>query len=598
MVSLPLLGLLALLGLFIQAFVAWVFVALFAAIGRRGGPPPAYRSFLWAFTALAVSLTIMSGRFLFARVDVGGNPDWSDGTWLVFLHYGPYMGLKAAFGLLLVAGSYRLGGTAPPRWLRPGGVAIVALAFAAPAVIPSIDGLLVIQAPLILGCALLAHRALAGAGPTGSGLWIVRVGLLALAGSWLLHPVAVFIDQFWSMRVVLSLNSYVDLAVQLTLGVGLMVSLVEDAHGRRAEAEQEREQLRRELERDEKLRALGTVVSGVAHELNNPLTAITGYADLRLEVSPDDEDIRIIAEQAERCRGIVRDLSALAGQSVSTREATDLEGLSQRVVRGLSSAHRSMGREVRIAPMGGLEVVIDAARIEQVLSNLVINALQASPEGGEVVVAATSRGSDVELTVTDQGPGVPAELRERLFEPFFTTKAPGQGTGLGLAIAHAIVRDHQGSLVVRDAPSGGASFCVLLPHAEASTPRAPVRASTPTRGGTLLVIDDDAAVRAVLARQAQRRGWEVAEAGTAEEALASDLSSLHAILCDLRMPGMGGEGFHDRLRAERPDLLERTVFLTGNLASADAVRFADRCSRPVLHKPVDYDELFANLSQA
>jgi len=217
-----------------------------------------------------------------------------------------------------------------------------------------------------------------------------------------------------------------------------------------------------------------------------------------------------------------------------------------------------------------------------------------------VLLQARVRGDRVEIDVVDRGPGIPVELRDRIFEPFFTTKAPGKGTGLGLAVAHAIVHSHGGTLkaIVPEA-TPGACLRVELPLRPAvvltPTPAVPMAAT----GERLLLIDDDSSVRGAVRRHVEARGFAVAEAESAEAAVALLASGrrFDVVLCDLRMPGIGGIGLHDRLQREQPALLQRLVFFTGDLASADAVAFAARCRQPLLQKPFDFARLVATLRE-
>ncbi len=587
--------LIALISLFVQTFVAWVFVAIFASIRRRERSTTAFDRFLISFTALACALTFVSVRFF--RTHDRGPPSayWADGNWPATVCYIGYLGCKAVFALFLLRGCNDLASAPASRWLRRLGWPLVAALALAPLFVPDVNSLLVLQAPLLAGCALIALRALVPLRTEGSGLRLVRISLGALAGTWGIHVVAVLLLPLVpAFRYLLAMNSMLDLAVQLALGTGLIIGVLQESQRRMSAAEAEREQLQRALDRDAKLRALGTLVSGVAHELNNPLTVILGYADLVGDPAQEATAGQIIREQAERCRGIVRNLSALAGQSVHPREDLAVEALFERVVRGISPALTSDGRHLRCTAPAGMRLRADRIGIEQVLTNLVVNALQASPRGGTVTLEATLDGSRVILSVTDEGPGIAESVRTRLFEPFFTTKAPGEGTGLGLSIAHAIVRAHRGTISVDTVPRGrGAHFRVMLPQLDDVEP--PVAAGASPKGRRLLVIDDDPGVRAVVRRHAEQRGWVVAEAESAEAALdsATRLSSFDATLCDLRMPGIGGVGLHDRLVREDPVALQRTIFVTGDLTAPDLLAFARRCQRPLMQKPFDFSELFA-----
>lgn len=591
----------ALVGLWVQAFVAWVFVAILSTLRRRETSSFALDSFFRSFLALAVALTILSVRFFRAH-DVVEDELWQDGEWPVTLAYMGYGALKGAFALFIVRGCYELIGRAPsPILERAWWPAIGALALA-PLVVPEITPLLIVQAPVIAVCAVVAHRVLGRERVDCQGRRVVRLSLRLLFATWCVHAVAASLSGVTpSARSVLAISSLLDLAVQLLLGLGLILSALQGSQRRLRAAEQDRERLERELARDEKLRALGTLVSGVAHELNNPLTVILGYAEILGGTPQAASTAKIIEEQAERCRGIVRNLSALAGQSVQSPEDLDVRELIERVVRGVTPQERAHGKHVAVQADDGLRLRADRIGLEQVLSNLLTNALDASPAGGTVHVAARSIGANVEFTVRDEGPGVPASVRERLFEPFFTTKRPGCGTGLGLAIAHAIVRDHRGSISVDDdekAPQRGATFRVVIPNASPAR-LAGERGEHPAPSARrLLLLDDDSAVRSVIRRHAERRGWVVDEADCAETAITKRLREFDVVLCDLRMPGIGGVGFHDHLQSAHAELLEHTVFATGDLASPEAVRFSQRCRRPLVQKPFVFVELFEVLDRA
>jgi len=585
----------ALTGLWVQAFVAWVFVAILGALRRREPAAMALGSFHRAFLALAAALTILSVRF-FSAHDLGVTPQWADGEWPVTAAYMAYTALKAVFALYLVRGCYELAGRAPsPRLARVWWPAIVTLGLA-PLLIEEISPLLVVQAPAIATSAYSALRVLRRERVEEQGLRLVRLSLRWLFATWCLHAlVASLATWVPSLAFVLSLNSLFDLAVQLMLGVGLVVSTLQDSQRRMRVAEVGRERLERELARNERLRALGTLVSGVAHELNNPLTVILGYAELLRSTPQVADTAQIIEEQAERCRGIVRSLSALAGHSTQSLEELDVRELVERVVRGVTHHERARAKHIAIEVDAALRLRADRIGLEQVLANLIANALDASPPGATVTVRAGRLPNEVELRVDDEGPGVPAALRERLFEPFFTTKRPGQGMGLGLAIAHSIVRGHGGSIRVEEGAGGrGASFRVLIPDAVPPPSAASSRSPRTPTSRRLLVLDDDSAVRSVLRRQAEHRGWTVEEFDRAEAVLTSHLplSQFDVLLCDLRMPGMGGVGLHDHLEREDPELLARTVFATGDLASVDAVRFSKRCRQPLVEKPFVFDVLF------
>ncbi len=593
-------GLIALLGLFVQAFLAWIFVAVLMRVRRSEPASKAVADYSRAFLALAGALTIMSFRFFISHDRVPNNDAWADGRWAAVLSYMGYGGLKTLFGLFLLRGSHQFVGHESPRWLVRAWWPLVLAMTCAPMVIPHIEDLLALQAPMMIGCAIASVRVLPRDSAIGSGMLLVRLALMGLALSWGIHAVAVL----WHtsiplLRYVLAFNSFIDLAVQLTLGTGLIISVLLATHARMRAAERERAQLQRTIDRDEKLRALGTLVSGVAHELNNPLTVILGYAEL-LDGQDGAAAAKVVGEQAERCRAIVRNLSALAGQRRRSVAELSLQDLVDRIVRGIQRGSSPDAPVMRVLPVGPLRLISDRIGLEQVLTNLVVNAMQASPPRGEIVLAVSATPDGAEFTVSDQGPGVPPELRARLFEPFFTTKDPGKGTGLGLSIAHAIVRANGGTIAIEDGPGGrGACFRVTVPNSELAAIGDGDTPAPRSRPGRLLVIDDDDGVRAVVRGQAERRGWSVTDARSAEEALglAVQFGQVDTVLCDLRMPGIGGIGLHDRLQQQDPEVLQRFVFFTGDLASPESAAFSRRCTRPLVEKPFDFDELFTLLAR-
>ncbi|HEX6058280.1 MAG TPA: response regulator [Gemmatimonadaceae bacterium] len=361
----------------------------------------------------------------------------------------------------------------------------------------------------------------------------------------------------------------------------------------------------------ETLAAIGRLVSGVAHELNNPLAAILLFSDALLQedgrTESDLEALRAINAQAQRSGAIVRDLLSAVRAREEQREHLDgraivaesAEALRQLVERGGARLELALADEE--APL-----FADRIALEQVLTNLVTNAAQAAGEGGTVRVAARRDGGVYRITVEDDGPGIPPDLIPRIFEPFFTTRPAGQGTGLGLSVSLGIVRQHGGQLEVDRRQVRGTCLVVTLPIASPADPppvapatSAPAVPATPAAApdahagpSRILVIDDEPSIRAALRRFLSRRGWAVDEA--AEGAAA--LEKLHAtppnggyavILSDLKMPGVSGVELHDRLAAEGSPYLSRLILSTGDLASAEASSFVERTACRVLQKPYE-----------
>ena len=362
------------------------------------------------------------------------------------------------------------------------------------------------------------------------------------------------------------------------------------------------------LRKAEKLAAIGQLISGVAHELNNPLSSILILVETLLQdVRPaeDTEALTTIRDQARRSRAIVRDLLSSARGGPVRRESTSVRDLIRRTARGLAPQVEDLGAELVVeVPEHVPEILVDASAIAQVITNLVINAAQAAGERGTVWLRGVAKPDRIEIIVEDSGPGILSDAFPRLFEPFFTTKPPGVGTGLGLAVSRGIVEVHQGTLAGENIPGRGARFTVSLPlpPADARGPKPPVAATTvPGAARRVLIIDDEPSIRMALKRFFSKRSWLVDEAGDGGAALhallAPDAPEYTLIVSDLKMPGLSGIALHDRLMTERPDLIDRMIFSTGDVASPDARAFIDRVRAPVLQKPFELATLDETISR-
>lgn len=377
---------------------------------------------------------------------------------------------------------------------------------------------------------------------------------------------------------------------------------------RRRQAEAEADALRARLVEAERIEALGKLVSGVAHELNNPLAAILNFTE-DLLLDQHDPEVRsaleIIQAQALRSRTIVRDLLMFVRRGherprVVTAPGPVLEGLLKALQPGLP-----VGVRLRSALADGeTPIEMDRAGFEQVITNLVTNAAQAAP-GGHVWVTAGRRAGHFEVRIEDDGPGIREEHLARLFEPFFTTKPTGQGVGLGLSVSLGIVQQHGGTLTAENRPAsegGGARFIVRLPVSDrpvTTTPREGVAAQrrrpslTPVPGvPKVLVVDDEAPIRRALRRFFERRGWVVDEAEDGSGALAllstpEGSTRYDVVLCDLKMPGMSGPDLYERLRRDLPSVLPRIIFVTGDVTGTEAAEFLTQVEGPVLEKPFE-----------
>jgi PAS domain S-box-containing protein len=356
-----------------------------------------------------------------------------------------------------------------------------------------------------------------------------------------------------------------------------------------------RRQLQERVERTSRVESIGRLAGGVAHDFNNLLTAILGFGELAQSAlepgtAPHGHLERLL-EAAQRGAALVRQLLAFARQSPARTEAVDLNALIDGVVRLLP---RVLGEpiavEARLAP-DLPPVTVDSSQIEQVLVNLAVNARDAMPSGGRLVIATSlervseehaqrhpdaSSGEYCVLAVTDEGQGMRPEVAARVFEPFFTTKPVGQGTGLGLSTCYGIARAHGGWIEVESKPGRGSTFRVYLPRSlgalRAVDEPAPERAGE-GRGELLLVVEDDPAIRSLLAASLPVFGYEVCLASDGEDALAAAKSTqrpVDLLVTDLVMPRMGGRELARRLRAERPKL--RVLYVSGYDAQGELQR--------------------------
>ena len=364
---------------------------------------------------------------------------------------------------------------------------------------------------------------------------------------------------------------------------------------RTAEAEILRQ--REALHQSEKMATFGSLLAGVAHELNNPLSIVIGNAMMLGEEARELAPALIgrtdrIQAAAERCGRIVRSFLALARRNRSQVKPMAVATAVQTALELLAYGLRGSGVAVECDIPDDLpEVPCDHDQFNQVLSNLLVNArqvLEARPQPRRIHIAATLDGEHVRITVADNGPGVPAALRGQIFDPFFTTKPAGIGMGIGLAVSRGIVEVHGGTLTLEEAPGGGACFVIRLPRRAESDGTAPEEPTTlaPRARQPALVLDDEPEIAALLADMLTRLGYDCEVVDTGDAALKLLAERDYAlILCDLRMPGTDGAAVYEWLSRHRPHLCHRVGFVTGDTLGAATEGFVARAARPVLEKP-------------
>jgi PAS domain S-box-containing protein len=397
-----------------------------------------------------------------------------------------------------------------------------------------------------------------------------------------------------------------------TLADTSMVGLMESSGAVRHLVSVERDvtdetRLREQLIHSERLAAIGQLVSGVAHELNNPLQSVVGFTELLLEGERREEargDLEQIRAEANRAAKIVRNLLAFVRRPSAHREAVDLNQVVASTLALREYELRGSGVRVETGYAPDLPAVIaNREEIQQILLNLILNAEHAMRSGGakgRLDVRTRAIADGVAVEVEDSGPGVPEALAGQIFEPFFTTKEVGQGTGLGLSIALGIAESHGGTLaLVPSKPPGGACFRLVLPSGEPH--RAGERRTgdwTDVTGRRALVADDQPGMRELLQRLLTRRGFAVEGAADGEEA-ADRLSRtrVDVIFCDVQMPGLDGLGLYETVRRRQPHLLEAFVFMSGDELDAPVQRLVDAARAPLLRKPFTPEQLDAALAR-
>ncbi|MGH9868915.1 MAG: PAS domain-containing hybrid sensor histidine kinase/response regulator [Candidatus Polarisedimenticolia bacterium] len=377
----------------------------------------------------------------------------------------------------------------------------------------------------------------------------------------------------------------------------------------------ERKHLEQELRQAEKMSAVGLLVSGVAHELNNPLAGVLGYAQLLLHEPAGERTRRAleaIHREAERCKRIVQNLQTFARKHRPRLEPVLINDVLTATLD--LRAYQLAVDDIRvITELGdGLPALRgDSHQLQQVILNLIVNAQHAmlsARRGGTLTLRSLRRGASIVVEIQDDGPGIPSTHLGRVFDPFFTTKEVGQGTGLGLSICYGIIKEHEGNIRVLNVPAGGALFTLELPvwkdvaaaargatldDRSAAGPSDAAAEGPRAGGGALvLVVDDEPSILDVLTQMLRLDGHDVLAASGARAAL--DLIEEHrfdVIVSDLKMPGVSGQELYETLLARHPEQARAVVFSTGDMLSPGTRDFLSSAGRPCIPKPFAIDEL-------
>jgi PAS domain S-box-containing protein len=385
----------------------------------------------------------------------------------------------------------------------------------------------------------------------------------------------------------------------------LFTAHLRDLSARKA-AQAEIERQREALFQSEKMAALGSLLAGVAHELNNPLAVVLGQAAMLREgmARPEPEGVReierrarSIEQAAERCARVVRSFLAIARERKAERRELRVGELVGQVLELLAYGLQAAGIEVQTNIPADIPTIwADPDQLHQVLLNLVVNArqeLEAREGAGKIRIEAgkDTRADEVWIIVADNGPGVTENIRGRVFDPFFTTKTVGEGTGIGLAVSRGLAEAHGGTLrLLEKGPLGGATFELRLPLGVAAAHSVEDLATAPAaklvQQGRALVVDDELEIAETLSEILSLRGYQCALASNGREArerLSEGPCDL--ILCDIRMPDTDGPTFYRWLEENRPELTDRIIFVTGDTLGPAAGRFLARSGAPMVEKP-------------
>jgi signal transduction histidine kinase/CheY-like chemotaxis protein len=570
----------------------------------------------YLFTAFMAASHLLTFPGLFSPTGLLGAGPQST-AWL-------YMFWHAGFPLLVIA--YTLSKNQDREIHPPRGRARAVVLSSIAAVVGAVCALtlLVTIGHDALPAIMLGHRYTAAMIVVVSSVWLLS--LLALSGLWRQRPHSVL--DLWLMVVMCAWLFDIALAAVLNAGrfdlgfyagriYGLLaasfvlaVLLIEN--GRLySELDQQNRSLEstvrqrtEQLLQSEKVATMGSLLAGVAHELNNPLAVLLGQAHLLRRGATEPSLVQRaekITVAAERCSRVVKNFLALARQRPPERGDVLLNRVVDDAVELLAYELRTDNIKVSVHAADDLPPLwADAHQLHQVLVNIVANAYQAmrhSPQPREISITtrAEPAGQLVHLDITDTGPGIPAEIRAKIFEPFFTTKPAGQGTGLGLSLCRGIVEEHGGAITVDSEPGRGTTFALTLPvvsrPAGTGEPHAP-EAPAPVGPKRILVVDDERDLAEVLVEELQHDGHRVEIAGNGTDALGRlEREPFDLVVSDTKMPLMDGLELFREIERRFPALRRRIIFVTGDVLDAEKRRGLELTGAPFLTKPFDLTEV-------
>jgi PAS domain S-box-containing protein len=379
----------------------------------------------------------------------------------------------------------------------------------------------------------------------------------------------------------------------------------------RKRAEEERKQLEQKAQVTSRLASVGEMAAGVAHEINNPLTGVIGYAQLLMDRGDIPSDIRsdlaAINDGAQRVASIVKRLLVFSRQVKPERRFIDINELieSTLALRAYHLRDNNIKVTTQLAP-DLPETVADPGQLQQVLLNLIVNAeteMKLARGKGKLLIKTEKVDNTIRISFKDNGPGIAKKNLERIFDPFFTTREVGQGTGLSLSLCHGIVAEHNGKIYAESKLGKGATFIMELPvvtEAEQPKPSEPV-VEEPEKvvKAKILVVDDEKVIRDLVKRVLAGEGYEVEAVDNAGDALKKiEGKRYNLVLIDIKMPGMDGVELYKRIQKIAKSLARRAVFITGDIMGADTEKFLSETKVAHIDKPFDAEQLSREVRRA
>jgi len=366
--------------------------------------------------------------------------------------------------------------------------------------------------------------------------------------------------------------------------------------------------LEQQLVQSEKLSGLGTMISGVAHELNNPLTVIMGNTELMLLdkslPSKDIKSLKVIFKESERAARIVSGLLTFAREHRPEHRMININDIVKESYKLREYNLITNNIEVTLALSADISPILaDPYQLQQVFTNIIHNARDALMEigGGTLAIRTFSINNRIGIEFVDNGPGIDKDNLKRIFDPFFTTKDVGKGTGLGLSMAYGIVNEHGGTIEVESEVGRGTKFLVELPvttGTNTNTRKTSAPRSAAPSVKTILIVDDEKYIRDLLKQALSEKGHTVRTASTVDDAiLLSERKQFDAIVLDIKMPGMGGKELYAHIKNKSPELADRMLFITGDVLGDDSQVFLKTTAARYLEKPFKIDVFINALNE-